>query len=85
MKLSDELIELRRKAQIEKIEAIHPEYFTNLRNELKYYAENCQTTFHVTIESLPKDVSMTHIQEWSELNGMDFDWESVRYPFRICF
>lgn len=85
MKLSDELIELRRNFQIKKIEEKNPSYFTNLRNELKSHAEKGLDTYAVYIENLPKDVTMSMVEEWTELNGMDFDWESNRHPFQICF
>jgi hypothetical protein len=85
MKLSDELIELRRNFQIKKIEEKNPNYFTNLRNELKSHAEKGKDRYSVNIDALPKDVTMSMVEEWTELNGMEFVWETPRHPFRICF
>lgn len=85
MKLSDELIELRRTFRIGEIEKRNQEYFTNLRNELKSFAGKGLDTYAVYIDALPKDVSISHVEEWTELNGMEFDWECHKHPFQICF
>jgi hypothetical protein len=85
MKLSDELIELRRNFQIKKIEERNPNFFANLRNELKANAENGLNTFNIELENLPDSVPMSVVEEWTELNGMEFNWETTLRPFRISF
>lgn len=85
MKLSDELEELRRNFLVKKIEERNPIYFTNLRNELKSYAEKGRTSYDINIDSLPKDVSMSYIEEWLELNGLELVFETRTHPFQILF
>lgn len=87
MKLSDELVEIRRNAKIEKIEFSHHGYFQKLKEDLKAHAQKGLNTFPIHIEQLPESLAMSTVEEWTELNGMEFVWESMknRNPFQICF
>jgi len=85
MKFFDELVEIRRNAKIEKIEFSHHGYFQKLKEDLKAHAQKGLDSYAVYIETLPEGVTMSMVEEWTELNGMDFDWESSLHPFQICF